>query len=110
MNTNLLLHLRVNIWLLRYLDDDGQKVEPRYYVPIIPMVLVNGIQGIGTGWSTSIPPHHPLELIKVLKSMLAGKEPLSGGETHQYPICCSNIYILNVSHIWTKTKEPFFVD
>jgi DNA topoisomerase II len=73
-----------------YLDDDGQKVEPRYYVPIIPMVLVNGIQGIGTGWSTSIPPHHPLELIKVLKSMLAGKEPLS--ETINTPYV-SLIYI-----------------
>ena len=30
-------------------------VEPEYYVPIIPMVLVNGMKGIGTGFSTTIP-------------------------------------------------------
>ena len=34
--------------ILNYLDDDGQSVEPIYYVPIIPMVLVNGALGIGT--------------------------------------------------------------
>ena len=41
--------------LLNYNDDDGVLVEPKYYVPIIPMVLVNGMNGIGTGFSTSIP-------------------------------------------------------
>ena len=40
-----------------YLDDDGQSVEPEWYAPIIPMVLVNGAEGIGTGWSTQIPNH-----------------------------------------------------
>lgn len=37
---------------LEYLIDDGDVVEPNYYVPIIPMVLVNGAEGIGSGWST----------------------------------------------------------
>jgi DNA topoisomerase-2 len=36
--------------LLKYLDDDGKIVEPSWYIPIIPMVLVNGADGIGTGW------------------------------------------------------------
>lgn len=44
---------------LNYLEDDGQLVEPQFYVPIIPMILVNGCQGIGTGWSTSIPNYNP---------------------------------------------------
>ena len=38
--------------ILDYLDDDGLSVEPIFYVPIIPMVLVNGSIGIGTGFST----------------------------------------------------------
>ena len=38
-----------------YVEDDGQIVEPEYYVPIIPLVLINGAEGIGTGWSTTIP-------------------------------------------------------
>ena len=41
--------------ILQYLDDDGTPVEPIYYAPIIPMVLVNGSEGIGTGFSTFIP-------------------------------------------------------
>ena len=39
--------------LLNYLEDDGLSIEPEYYMPVIPMILVNGAEGIGTGWSTS---------------------------------------------------------
>lgn len=38
-------------------------VEPEYYVPIIPMCLVNGAEGIGTGWSTYISNYDPVELV-----------------------------------------------
>lgn len=48
--------------LLDYLIDDGDLVEPRYYMPILPMVLVNGAEGIGTGWSTFIPNFCPKEI------------------------------------------------
>lgn len=58
--------------LLDYCEDDGQRVEPAVYVPVIPMLLVNGAQGIGTGWSTSIPRFNPLDLIDRLKSKLRG--------------------------------------
>ena len=44
---------------LTYLEDDGQLVEPEFYVPIIPMCLVNGAEGIGSGWSTNIPSFDP---------------------------------------------------
>lgn len=47
--------------------DDGKSIEPLVYSPIIPMVLVNGADGIGTGWSTSIPNYHPAEIVKNLK-------------------------------------------
>ena len=49
--------------LLDYRDDDGYVVEPIHYVPIIPMALVNGCDGIGTGWSTSVPMYNPMDLI-----------------------------------------------
>lgn len=48
---------------LKYLEDDGELVEPEYYVPIIPMCLVNGSEGIGTGWSTTIPNYNPMEIV-----------------------------------------------
>jgi DNA topoisomerase-2 len=39
------------------------KIEPQYYVPIIPLVLCNGAEGIGTGWMTSIPNFNPLDIV-----------------------------------------------
>ena len=56
--------------LLNYLEDDGFKVEPAYYMPIIPMVLINGACGIGTGFSTSIPSYNPLDIIEVMKDCI----------------------------------------
>lgn len=40
---------------MSYIVEEGQKIEPDFYVPILPMVLVNGADGIGTGWSTTVP-------------------------------------------------------
>merc|ERR1719375_16155 len=45
--------------IVSYLDEDGQRIEPQWYVPVLPMVLVNGASGIGTGWSTDIPNYDP---------------------------------------------------
>ncbi|KAI1462087.1 type II DNA topoisomerase [Annulohypoxylon moriforme] len=53
--------------ILESLVEDGKQIEPKVYVPIIPMVLVNGADGIGTGWSTSIPNYHPMDIIRNLK-------------------------------------------
>jgi DNA topoisomerase-2 len=52
--------------VLTYRDDDGLPVEPEWYAPILPMLLVNGCRGIGTGYSTFIPPFNP----KHLKGMI----------------------------------------
>jgi DNA topoisomerase-2 len=59
--------------ILEYNEEDGMKLEPKFFVPILPMVLVNGAEGMGTGWSTNIPTFHPLDIIKNLKNMLEGK-------------------------------------
>jgi len=58
--------------VLTYLDDDGQSVEPIYYVPVIPMVLVNGTKGIGTGFSTEIMCYSPTQIIAYLRHKLMG--------------------------------------
>ena len=59
--------------VLKYLDDDGTPVEPMFYVPIIPMVLVNGTKGIGTGFSTDIMCYNPRDIITYLKHKLRGE-------------------------------------
>jgi len=56
--------------VLKYLTDDGTPVEPQFYVPIIPMVLVNGSKGIGTGFSTEIMCYNPRDIIAYIKNLL----------------------------------------
>lgn len=57
--------------LLERVVDDGDVVEPKFYVPILPTILINGcIVGIGTGWSCSIPCYNPIDLIECVKIWL----------------------------------------
>jgi DNA topoisomerase II len=56
--------------ILNYLDDDGLSVEPTFYAPIIPMVLVNGTKGIGTGFSTEVLCYNPTEIIEYIRGRL----------------------------------------
>jgi DNA topoisomerase-2 len=60
--------------ILDYLDDDGIPVEPEYYIPIIPMILVNGGIGIGTGFSTNIPNHNPSDIVDMCKAIISTLE------------------------------------
>lgn len=60
--------------LLTYVQEDEQTVEPEWYIPIIPMLLVNGAEGIGTGWSTNIPCYNPTDLVKNLKKLMNNEE------------------------------------
>ena len=60
--------------ILKYLNDDGMSIEPIFYAPIIPMILVNGSKGIGTGFSTDIMCYNPLEIINYLRHKLCNDE------------------------------------
>ena len=59
--------------LLTYLQDDGLSIEPEYYVPVLPMVLINGACGIGTGFSTNIPCYDPIDVINALRGIISGE-------------------------------------
>ena len=60
--------------LLDYINDDGLLVEPEHYIPLLPMILVNGSQGIGTGWSTKIPCYNPKDIVYNIKCLMENKE------------------------------------
>ncbi|XP_015683435.1 DNA topoisomerase 2-beta [Protobothrops mucrosquamatus] len=62
--------------LLKFLYDDNQRVEPEWYIPIIPMVLINGAEGIGTGWACKIPNYDTREIVNNVRRMLDGLDPL----------------------------------
>ena len=78
--------------LLNYMIEDGMGIEPEYYLPTLPMILVNGADGIGTGlssscaeplvkyaervgWSTAIPNFNPVDIVENLRRMMHGEEP-----------------------------------
>uniref|UniRef100_A0A6C0I6M6 DNA topoisomerase (ATP-hydrolyzing) n=1 Tax=viral metagenome TaxID=1070528 RepID=A0A6C0I6M6_9ZZZZ len=70
--------------VLEYLDDDGQLVEPTFYAPIVPMILVNGTKGIGTGFSTDIMCHNPMQVIDHIQAMLLKKPEAEWGTIEPY--------------------------
>lgn len=71
--TRLIYHINDD-YILDYINEDNQSIEPKHYVPILPMVLVNGTEGIGTGWSTSIPNYDPKEIVDNIKLLMENKE------------------------------------
>jgi DNA topoisomerase II len=52
--------------LCKSLNDDGLTIEPQYYYPILPAILINGCTGIGTGFSTDSPKCNPIQLAKYI--------------------------------------------
>jgi DNA topoisomerase-2 len=54
--------------------EDTDPVEPEYYMPIIPMTLINGADGIGTGFSTKIPNYNPIDVIENISRLIKGKK------------------------------------
>jgi DNA topoisomerase-2 len=77
--------------LLKYLDDDGFTIEPEWYMPILPMILVNGCDGIGTGYSTQCPNYNPLDIVANIKRMMKDEQPL--GMTPWYKGFCGSIIV-----------------
>jgi len=57
--------------ILKHIDDDGFVVEPEYYQPVVPLLVINGAVGIGTGFSTNIPPHNPADVLALLRDRLS---------------------------------------
>jgi DNA topoisomerase-2 len=69
--------------ILNHTEDDGLIVEPDTYYPVVPLLAINGCVGIGTGFSTDIPPHHPLSIVKMLRDRLNGTTLSLKGHTMQ---------------------------
>lgn len=54
--------------------EEGEEIEPKFFLPIIPTVLLNGGSGIAVGFATNILNRHPLDLIDACLSLLEGGE------------------------------------
>jgi DNA topoisomerase-2 len=97
--------------VLNYRDDDGTPVEPEWYAPVLPMLLVNGARGIGTGYSTYVPPCDPKKLKDMLVRWLEGNDDALN---EQIPIHFEGFKGLitggdSASGTYTKVKEDEFI-
>ncbi len=71
--------------ILEYQEDDGMMVEPKYYLPVIPLITINGAKGIGTGFSVDIPSYDPRQIVALLRARLTGSiETLEGRNLDPY--------------------------
>ena len=87
--------------LLTYMEDDGDKIEPVYYGPTAPLLLINGSSGIGTGYSTDVPCYNPTEVFGFLKDYLQSK--MTSGVEHS-----SNTFLQdNADRIWVPYYHGF---
>ena len=96
--------------VLKYRDDDGLPVEPEWYAPVLPMLLVNGSRGIGTGYSTYIPPCDPKLIKKMLISKIRAGHPLSSTKLVPYFEGFKGTYTEEgVVGAYRKEKDDFVV-
>jgi len=92
------IYLKDDDPILKYEYEEGKKVEPSFYVPIIPMCLINGSYGIGTGFSNFIPNHNQYDCINYIRQTLSMPENLDELRVFPqlqirpyYPECISDI-------------------
>ena len=101
--------------VLTFLAEDNQRIEPEWYCPIIPMCLVNGAEGIGTGYSTKIHNHDIREVVANVRRMVDGDEPepmvwtywkylLSNIALHSYLAVTKDFYFLLCVIFWWHCK------
>jgi DNA topoisomerase-2 len=96
--------------VLTYRDDDGLPVEPEWYAPVLPMLLVNGARGIGTGYSTYIPPCNPATLKSMLVDWLKGDESaLSRPLTPYFKGFKGTVSGETLTGVYKKEKDGFVV-
>lgn len=96
--------------VLKYRDDDGLAVEPEWYAPILPMLLVNGARGIGTGYSTYVPPCNPKVIKEILIKHLRGQGNLTDIPITPYFEGFKGTYTAEgVVGVYRKEKDEFVV-
>ena len=96
--------------VLKYRDDDGLAVEPEWYAPVLPMLLVNGARGIGTGYSTYIPPCNPKTMKDMLTKHLRGQGNLTDVQLTPYFEGFKGTYTMDgVVGVYRHDKEDFVI-
>jgi DNA topoisomerase-2 len=84
--------------LLTHILDDGDKVEPLFFVPILPTILINGCTaGIGTGWSSQVPCYNPVDLVRCVRSWISHHDLRSVGDDEK-----EEVFVFPEIHPWYR--------
>ena len=67
------LYIKDDFVNLAHQDFEGAKIEPRFYVPVLPMLAINGSEGVSIGFAQKILPRKPKEILKWVKQRAAGE-------------------------------------
>jgi len=96
--------------ILKYRDDDGLPVEPEWYAPVLPMLLINGARGIGTGYSTYIPQCNPKVIKEIIVDHVKNNTPLSAKTITPYFEGFKGTYTEEgVMGVFKKVKDDYIV-
>ena len=95
--------------ILKYRDDDGLPVEPEWYAPVLPMLLINGARGIGTGYSTYIPPCNADTIKNMIVRHLQGRGTLDAKLVPYFEGFKGTYTEEGVVGCYRKDKEEFVV-
>jgi len=79
-----MLYPKADDAILEHHETDGEKIEPKTYAPLLPMVLVNGAQGTGTGHACLIMAYKPSDIVTACLAVLAGRRLKPGTLTPWY--------------------------
>ena len=60
--------------ILNKQEFEGKQIEPQYYVPILPLILINGSEGIGNGFSQKIFPRKLEDIKQAVLNIIEGKK------------------------------------
>lgn len=95
--------------------EEGEPAEPEYYVPIVPITLINGCEGIGTGFSTFIPNHNPYDcidyIIDTLRKDKNQKQLTEFSQLHirpYYPECHADVQEIERGYVSYGSQEWIF--
>ena len=86
---------------------DGSNFQPKHFLPLIPIVLLNGVSGVAVGWSTEILPRKLKNIIQASQDALMGK-PITGLDPYfnRYDIGIKNI----AGNQWEFTGKAKIID
>mgnify|MGYP006079350623 CR=1 FL=1 len=82
------LYVKDDFVNLQHQNFEGAKIEPRYYVPTLPMLAINGSDGVSIGYAQKILPRKPKEILKWVKQRATGERITANLTPHWEGMSC----------------------